>query len=113
MKIFELEDYSGNTQLIALIEFLKQRAIDMNAKPEISIRAFSQMAQNMGITVSFGSLKNIVNQPPLSNVISKIDAERIYFKTPDDELDAIPSSSDNDSETTVDSMAKKAMHKRS
>jgi len=115
VKIFELDNSAiNNEQLIALATFLKKRASEMGAKPELSLASFQLMAQHMNIPMSFDILQQMITQPPLNNVISKIDGDKIYFKT-DDSIGAMSTGKNMpDGKTTVDNMAKSAMksHKK-
>jgi hypothetical protein len=99
----------NNSQLVALATFLKTRATEMGAKPQLSLQAFSQLARNLGVSVTFASIKDLVSKPPLSNVISNVDQDFIYFKTPENDIDALPKSNVKDPQAKVKSMAKHAI----
>lgn len=103
----------NNAQLVALATFLTTRATEMGAEAKLSLKAFSQVARNLGVPVSFNSIKDIVTQPPLSNVISKVDQDNVYFKTPENDVEALTKGNVQDPEAKVDSMAKSAMKQHS
>lgn len=99
----------NNSQLVALATFLTTRATEMGAKPQLSLKAFSQLARNLGVAVSFNSIKDLVSKPPLSNVISNVDQDNVYFKTAENDIAALPKSSVKDPQAKVKSMAKHAI----
>lgn len=72
MLIREVADSSG-AKLFGLAEFLLGRAKDTNAPKQISMPAFVKMAQEIGVPVTPQSLGELVQQPPLSNIIEPID----------------------------------------
>lgn len=87
MKIFEVESAPIFTpspdQMLGLVEFLSGRADDQASSKQISQLAFINLAQSLGINVTKDNLSELVNQPPLSNVLEPLQPdtdEPIVFK---------------------------------
>ena len=106
MLICEVTDVSQE-KLVALGQFLIGRAGDTGAKKSISIDAFVNMAQSMGINVNKDSLRDLAEKQPLDNVIVNITDDEVIF------TGANSTSSDtmtvDQAEKTVEKMAKRAM----
>jgi hypothetical protein len=110
MLIREVADPSS-TKLFGLAEFLLGRATDTASPKQISMAAFVKMAQDIGVPITPQSLGELVQQPPLSNVIEPIDpgSNMIKFKS-DTEADvAMPVDRAQD---VVAAAAKRAAAKR-
>ena len=115
MKIFEVAAGPIFTpspdQLLGLVEFLSGRADDQAGSKQISQLAFINLAQSLGSNVTKDNLSELVNQPPLSNVLEPLQPdsdEPIVFKggeTADAEMSV------NKAENIVASAAKKAAKK--
>lgn len=58
----------GMDKLVALVQVLSGRSEDTGARKEISVPAFLNMAQSMGIAIHKDDLNTMLSQPPLSNV---------------------------------------------
>jgi len=111
MLIREVADPSS-VKLMGLAEFLLGRATDTNAPKQISMTAFVKMAQEIGVPVTPQSLGELVQQPPLSNIIEPIDpgSNVIRFKGVGSDSDvAMPVDRAQD---VVASAAKRAAAKR-
>lgn len=106
MLIREVTDVSQE-KLVALGQFLIGRAGDTGAKKSISIEAFVNMAQSMGINVNKDSLRDLAEKQPLNNVIVNITDDEVIF------TGANNASSDtmtvDQAEKTVEKMAKNAL----
>jgi hypothetical protein len=59
--------------LTGLVSFLNGRANDTNAQKQISQAAFISLAQSLDINVNDRNLGELINQPPLSNLIEPLD----------------------------------------
>ena len=105
MLICEVTDISQE-KLVALGQFLIGRAGDTGAKKSISIDAFVNMAQSMGINVNKDSLRDLAEKQPLDNVIVNITDDEVIF------TGANTASADtmtvDQAEKTVEKMAKRA-----
>ena len=106
MLICEVTDISQE-KLVALGQFLIGRAGDTGAKKSISIDAFVNMAQSMGINVNKDSLRDLAEKQPLDNVIVNITDDEVIF------TGANTASADtmtvDQAEKTVEKMAKRAL----
>jgi len=106
MLICEVTDISQE-KLVALGQFLIGRAGDTGAKKSISIEAFVNMAQSMGINVNKDSLRDLAEKEPLNNVIVNITDDEVIF-TGANNASADTMTVDQ-AEKTVEKMAKRAM----
>jgi len=104
-------------RLVALSEFLSDRARDEGVDPRISRASFLQLAANMGISLSPGQLKDMIQQPPLQNLIADVTGDDM---DPDGEGEVVfkggeTVAADGNTMTpdmarlTVDTMAKRAV----
>lgn len=62
-----------NAKLLGLVEFLAGRAEDEAGPKQISQVAFMKLAQQLGINITAQNLGEIIEQPPLSNVLEPLD----------------------------------------
>jgi len=111
MLIREVADPSS-AKLMGLAEFLLGRASDTNSPKQISMTAFIKMAQEIGVPVTPQSLGELVQQPPLSNIVEPIDpgSNVVRFKGTGSDSDvAMPVDRAQD---VVASAAKRAASKR-
>lgn len=69
-------------KLLGMVEFLAGRAEDTNATKQISKDAFIQMASHLGININANNLQDIIEKPPLSNILEPFDpnSDVITFK---------------------------------
>ncbi len=114
MRLVEFEVSSVNTEkLTALSQFLVSRTEDTNAKKTMPVSSFIDLANNMGVSITDDQLRNLVQQPPLSEIIANIegDAETgtITFKGAEE---VAPNMSVDQARDTVDTMAKRALNKK-
>lgn len=112
MLIRELAAPVDTNRLGALARFLANRAQDQDVKQEISGLAFINLAQSMQIPLTISQLKDLSQQPPLSNLISNIEGDddepstvKIKFRANDSKPETMTVDQARD---TVDSMAKRA-----
>jgi hypothetical protein len=113
MRLVEFEVSSVNTEkLAALSQFLLSRTKDTNAKKTMPASSFIYLANNMGVGITDDQLRNLVQQPPLSEIIANIegDAETgvITFKGSEE---VAPNMSVDQARDTVNTMAKRAASK--
>ena len=93
-------------KLAAVSQFLLGRAEDTDAARTISTDAFIKLASNMGISVTPDRLMDLIQQPPLNNIIANIEGDTITFQG----ADVVPAAMTVDqARQTVDSMAKRAI----
>ena len=93
-------------KLAAVSQFLLGRAEDTDAAKTISTDAFIKLASNMGISITPDRLMDLIQQPPLNNIIANVEGDTITFQG----ADVIPAAMTVDqARQTVDSMAKRAI----
>ena len=114
MRLVEFEVSSVNTEkLAALSQFLMSRTKDTNAKKTMPISSFLDLANNMGISLTDDQLRNLAQQPPLSEIIANIEGDTdtgtIVFKGADE---VAPNMSVDQARDTVNTMAKRALNKK-
>ena len=106
MLIQEVASDAVATRLMALGQFLLSRAADTDSERSISVPAFLKLAANMGISLTQDRLSDMIQQPPLNNIITNIEGDRIVFQG----ADAVPTTMTTDlARATVDNMAKRAI----
>lgn len=119
MRLFEFEVPAASTEkLTALSQFLLSRTEDTSAKKTMPVTSFIELASNMGISITGDQLRNLIQQPPLSEIIANIEADpastddntgTIVFKGADE---VAPNMSVDQARDTVDTMAKRALNKK-
>ena len=106
MRICEVAGDTDVKKLAALSQFLLGRAKDTDAAKTISTAAFIKLASNMGISITADRLMDLIQQPPLNNIIANIEGDTITFQG----ADVVPATMTVDqARQTVDSMAKRAI----
>lgn len=60
-------------RILGLVEFLRGRAGDEAGRMQISQDAFIKMAQQLGINITSQNLGELIDQPPLKNVLEPLD----------------------------------------
>lgn len=106
MRIREVAGDVDVNKLAALSQFLLGRAKDTDAAKTISTAAFIKLASNMGISVTPNRLMDLIQQPPLNNIIANVEGDTITFQG----ADVVPAAMTVDqARDTVDTMAKRAI----
>ena len=113
MRLVEFEVSTVNTEkLAALGQFLLSRTDDTDAKKTMPVSSFLDLANNMGISLTDNQLRNLVQQPPLSEIIANVEGDAdtgtITFKGADE---VAPNMSVDQARDTVNTMAKRAASK--
>ena len=110
MLIREVAD-PNTKRLVALSQFLSNRADDESAKKEISQTAFIDLAKTVGVNVTPTNLGDIISQEPLSNLLEPLEpnSKVIRFKG---DTKATTGMSVDQARAVVDSNAKAAMKRR-
>jgi hypothetical protein len=109
MRLVEFEVSSVNSEkLAALSQFLLSRAQDTDAQKKISIAAFLELANNIGISLTDDQLRNLIQQPPLNELIADVTDSEVIFKGSDE---VAPNMSVDQARDTVNTMAKRAASK--
>lgn len=110
MRIFEVADPNGK-KLMALSQFLSNRADDESAAKEISQTAFIQAAKSLGVNVTPDNLGELIARPPLSNLLEPLQPNSGVVRFKGDTETATGMSVDQ-ARAVVDSNAKAAMKRR-
>ena len=106
MRICEVAGEADVTKLAALSQFLLGRAQDTDAAKTISTDAFIKLAANMGISITSDRLADLIQQPPLNNIIANLEGDTITFQG----AEVQPAGMTVDqARQTVNSMAKRAI----
>ena len=94
-------------RLVGLVQFLAGRASDTASRKQISQQTFMQLAQQLGINVTPSNLSQMVDQPPLNNLLEPLDPNSgvITFKGGEQAPAGMPV---NKAQDVVASMAKRA-----
>ena len=109
MLIREFEE-RDNDRLIALVAFLKGRMEDTDSEASISVDSFIKLARSMGVHITDGMLRDMANKPPLSNIITSIDKDRVRIGGTDNPAE--PEQMDTDqAQDHLDKLAKRAAAK--
>lgn len=110
MRIFEVADPNGQ-KLMALSQFLSNRAEDESAPKQISQTAFIQAAKSLGVNVTQDNLGELIARPPLSNMLEPLqpNSKIISFKG---DTEAATGMSVDQARAVVDSNAKSALKRR-
>lgn len=112
MKILEVAGNQDQEKLAAISQFLLGRAQDEgSAKRVMDFRTFANLAQGQGISITPDSLKTMIQQPPLSNLINDVEGDdpntaRVLFQGAEN---APPEMSVDTARQTVNQMAKRAV----
>lgn len=105
MRLFELTDVAPDTaRLIAITDQLRA-SLDENPDLQWSTDDLLQYFQKYDITLDISDLYDRIKNPPLKNVISNIQGDKVIFKGQDS---AAPESDDVDDKKIVAQMAKNA-----
>jgi len=109
MKIFEVSQPGepDPDRLIGLTQFLAGRADDQAARKQISQDAFINLAHQLGVIITPGSLAELIEKPPLSNLLEPLDPSSgmIVFKGGEQTPAGMPV---NRAQDIVANMAKRA-----
>lgn len=111
MLIWEVADFTDTTvqQIAALVQFLSRRAKESGVNGSIELSRFLELVNGLGLSVTSTTLRNMIQKPPLSNLIQDIQGDdktgKVIFKDEDDEADTM---SVDQARETVNAMAKKA-----
>ena len=107
-----IQEFAGATgqdaRLAALAKFLNNRAQDENVSRTISVTAFLNLAQNLGIPMTQDQLRDMALKPPLDGIISNVENDKITFRGGEEEAQVSDQMSVDQAQKTVDTMAKRA-----
>lgn len=109
MLIFEVDASAEQSlKLAALSTFLSDRAADEAAKKQISINAFIELAQDLGVNVTESNLGDLISRDPLKNLLEPLEPNSgvVRFKG---NAETTTGMSVDKAEDIVDKNAKSAM----
>ena len=116
MKIVELTENKESNTLMSLLVFLRARAERTGSKAQISMDGLSNMAQSVGIPLTYDSFDALYqSNPNFANLVAQYNQDTVILNLPGDKASpTISSKADLDAEpvTKVDRMAKRALKKR-
>lgn len=95
-------------KLVALAQYLTDRATDTGAKKTVDIDTFISMAGNMGISITVDQLRDIATQVPLKNVILNVTDDQVVLKGAGEGQTVSDTMTVDQAEKTVEKMAKRA-----
>lgn len=119
MRLFEIDtNNEGYANLLTLLNFLRQRAHQEGLVGRVSFKSLQTMLTNVGTGIDYASFKEYYDtRSQLKNLIKTFDQDSITLQPYGDEEDQIdqsnPINSDEPSLNKVDTMAKRALRKRS
>ena len=108
MRINEVSADPRAQRLAALTQFLLGRSEDTASAKKISTDAYLKLANDMGVSLTKSQLIDLVQKPPLNNLIANVENDEIIFKGAETTPDTM---SVDQARKTVDSMAKRAAKK--
>ena len=112
MRVLEVAGNQDQEKLAAISQFLLGRAEDEGStKRVMDFRTFANLAQGQGISITPDSLKRMIQQPPLRNLINDVegddaDTARVIFQGAEN---TPPEMSVDTARQTVNQMAKRAV----
>ena len=119
MRLFEIDTtQEGYANLLTLLNFLRQRAHQEGLVGRVTFKSLRTMLDNVGTGIDYESFKSYYDsKEELKNLIKDFDMDSITLRPFGDEDDQVdqsnPTNSDEPSLNKVDTMAKRALRKRS
>jgi hypothetical protein len=112
---FSVDSDPDAERIAAMSQFLVGRARDTGARKTISTETFINLARAQGISLTAEQLKDMIQRPPLNNIISDVTGDNdnsgeIVFRGADVGTGENAMTVDQ-AQATVDSMAKRAAKK--
>jgi hypothetical protein len=108
MFLFELTGPDPKVvQLIAITNQLKDSIDNGEEDPNWTTDELLRYFQLHGINIDVNDLRNMIKQPPMSNIIANIQGDQVIFKGQDD--DSEDSEDQDEDQAIVAQMAQSAM----
>ena len=115
ISIDEVTDDDVNSLQVKIVGVLTQlygRITDTGTKKPYSLQSLLTLLQNQGVTLSPDQFREMVQEPPLSNLVANVRGDDVIFKGQNDvdgdtDLEAPDATTD-----TLDRMAKRAGNRR-
>jgi len=98
----------NDPKLVALAQYLTDRATDTGAKKTVDIDTFINMANNMGVNITVDQLRDMASQVPLKNVILNVTDNQVVLKGAGEGETVSDTMTVDQAEKTVEKMAKRA-----
>lgn len=114
-ELYESKPVQADKKIMSLLVFLRSRAEQTGAKPQISMNALIQMAQSVGVSLSYDSFSALIqSNPNFKNLVQDFNKDQVILNltTGDDVTIAGPDDLDIEPTDAVDKMAKRALKKR-
>lgn len=114
-ELYENKPVQADKKIMSLLVFLRSRAEQTGAKPQISMNALIQMAQSVGVSLSYDSFSALIqSNPNFKNLVQDFNKDQVILNltTGDDVTIAGPDDLDIEPTDAVDKMAKRALKKR-
>jgi outer membrane protein OmpA-like peptidoglycan-associated protein len=109
MRLFEFEDDDSlKIKLSGLVRQLRSRAVDTGAKEPYSLTALRNKLQDADINLDDDELRDMLDEPPLKNIIQNIKGDQVYFKGIGPDTEEVDQEK---KDSTLDKMAKRASKK--
>ena len=106
----DVEDNSMQVKLTAIISQLHGRLKDTATKKPFSLTALLSILSKNGISVSEEQFREMIQSPPLSNLITDVKGNEVVFKGDSDYSSEIEEP--DDTTGTLDKMAQRAAKAR-
>lgn len=107
MRLFEFEDDDSlRVQLAGIVSQLRSRAKDTNFDKPYSLTALKNKLGDANINLDDEELRDMLEEPPLKNLISNIKGDKVFFKGMGN--DPAQDQGPDEMEKTLDKMSKKA-----
>jgi hypothetical protein len=107
MKLCEFDTSRNVTALVSVTNHLRARYLEAETDSKLGTDAYVQILKRNGISVTKEYLYDLVQQAPLSNLITDISDKFIVFKGQEDQTYQSPGAQER-SEETVDDLASSA-----
>ena len=98
----------NDPKLVALAQYLTDRATDTGAKKTVDVTTFINMADNMGVNITVDQLRDMASQEPLKNVILNVTDDQVVLKGAGEGETVSDTMTVDQAEKTVEKMAKRA-----
>ena len=107
MRLFEFEDDDSlRVKLTGIVSQLRSRAKDTNFEKPYSLTALKNKLSDADINLDDEEFRDMLEDPPLKNLISNIKGDQVFFKGLGNE--PVSDQGPDEMEKTLDKMSKKA-----
>lgn len=107
------EDISSlQVRMVGIITQLYGRIVETGTRKPYSLDALLMMLSEQGVPLNAEQFREMIQVPPLSNLISNVKGNKVIFKGQNDVSGNTDLESPDASSDTLDKMAKRAAKKR-